>query len=47
MKDENYLQNEDKQKRVKEYEKQIDEMVYKLYDLTKKEIKIIEGKSNK
>lgn len=26
-------------------EKQIDEMVYKLYDLTKEEIKIIEGKS--
>jgi len=28
---------------VKEYERQIDQMVYKLYDLTEEEIKIVEG----
>jgi hypothetical protein len=38
-----YLQNSDKQVQVKEYEKQIDQMVYKLYDLTEEEIKIVEG----
>jgi len=27
---------------VKEFEKQIDQMVYKLYDLTPEEIKIVE-----
>ena len=32
-----------KQAQVKEYEKQIDQMVYKLYGLTKEEIKIVEG----
>jgi len=31
-----------KQEEVKEYEKKIDQMVYKLYGLTKEEIKIIE-----
>ena len=41
-KDEDYLQNEAKQKKVKEYEYQIDKMVYKLYGLTKEEIKIVE-----
>jgi len=40
-----YLQNPDKQARVKEYEKQIDELVYKLYDLTLEEIKIVEESS--
>lgn len=29
--------------KVREYEKQIDELVYKLYDLTNEEIFIIEG----
>lgn len=29
---------------IKEYENQIDIMVYKLYDLTDDEIKIVEGK---
>lgn len=29
---------------IKEYENQIDIMVYKLYDLTADEIKIVEGK---
>jgi len=37
-----YLQNSTKQAQVKEYEKQIDQMVYDLYGLTKEEIKIIE-----
>jgi hypothetical protein len=30
---------------ISDLEKQIDAMVYKLYDLTEEEIKIIEGKS--
>ncbi|MCG2688566.1 BREX-1 system adenine-specific DNA-methyltransferase PglX [Candidatus Parcubacteria bacterium] len=38
-----YLENPTKQVKVKEYEKQIDQMVYKLYGLTKEEIKIIEN----
>ena len=38
-----YLQNPDKQAKVKEYEKQIDQMVYSLYNLTREEIEIIEG----
>jgi len=33
-------------KRVKELEYQIDQMVYKLYDLTPEEIKIVEGKND-
>lgn len=41
---EGYLENEDKKKRVKEYERQIDQIVYKLYGLTNDEIKIVEGK---
>lgn len=39
-----YLENPAKKEEVKEYEKQIDQMVYKLYGLTEEEIKIIEGK---
>ncbi|MDD5689161.1 MAG: Eco57I restriction-modification methylase domain-containing protein [Caldisericia bacterium] len=42
-KDEDYLDNSDKQSRVKEYERQIDLLVYELYGLTEEEIKIIEG----
>ncbi|MCM8811304.1 MAG: hypothetical protein NC917_06640, partial [Candidatus Omnitrophica bacterium] len=38
---EDYLEN--KQKQEKELEKQIDQLVYKLYGLTEEEIKIIEG----
>ena len=38
-----YLQNTDKQAKVKEYERQIDQMVYKLYDLTPEGIAIVEG----
>jgi hypothetical protein len=42
-KDEDYLKNPTKQAKVKEYEKQIDQLVYRLYDLTPEEIKIIEN----
>ena len=38
-----YLQNMDKQAQVKEYENKIDQIVYKLYDLTDDEIKIVEN----
>ena len=40
-----YLQNPAKQAQVKEYEKQIDRMVYELYGLTNEEIKIVEGET--
>ena len=40
-----YQNNETKQAKVKELEKQIDLMVYKLYDLTDEEIKIVEGEN--
>jgi len=43
-KDEDYLSNPDKQAKVKEFEYQIDQMVYELYGLTKEEIAIVEGK---
>ena len=39
-----YLTNHTKQAKVKEYERQIDDMVYKLYDLTIEEIAIVEGR---
>ena len=39
-----YLQNLNKQTQVKGYEKQIDQMVYKLYELTPEEVEIIENK---
>jgi hypothetical protein len=42
-KDDDYLQNSAKQAQVKEYERQIDQMVYELYGLTEEEIKIIEN----
>lgn len=42
-KDEDYLENSSKQEKVKDYERQIDQMVYKLYKLTAEEIKIVEG----
>ncbi|MBI4245239.1 MAG: N-6 DNA methylase [Planctomycetes bacterium] len=42
-KDKNYPTNPQKQTKVKEYEHQIDQMVYKLYGLTEEEIKIVEG----
>lgn len=43
-KTDNYLKDAEKQAKVKEYEKQIDDMVYKLYGLTEEEIKIVESK---
>ncbi len=39
-----YLQNPTKQAQVKEYERQIDRMIYDLYGLTGEEIRIVEGK---
>jgi len=41
-KDEDYLENTAKQAKVREYEKQIDQLVYKLYGLTPEEIKTVE-----
>jgi len=41
------LQNGAKQAKVKEYERQIDQMVYQLYDLTMEEIAIVEGTNKK
>jgi len=38
-----YLENPAKKEELKEYEKQIDQMVYKLYGLTEEEIKIAES----
>lgn len=40
-----YPQNPAKKDQVKEYEKQIDQMVYELYGLTEEEIKIVEGET--
>jgi len=40
-KDNDYLQNPQKQAKVKEYERQIDQMVYKLYGLKEEEISIV------
>ena len=45
-KDDDYLNNPYKQAKVKKLENEIDKLVYKLYELTPKEIKIIE-ESNK
>jgi len=42
-KSDDYLTNPEKQTKVKELEKQIDHLVYKLYDLTNYEIKIVEN----
>ena len=41
--DEDYLANPAKQASVKEYERQIDQMVYELYGLTLEEIAVVEG----
>jgi len=43
-KGEGYFENSTKQSKVKELEAQIDQMVYKLYDLTPEEIAIIENR---
>ena len=37
-----YLEHTEKQAKVRDIERQIDELVYKLYDLTEEEIKIVE-----
>ena len=42
-KDEDYLQNPVKQAQVHNFERQIDQMVYKLYNLTSEEIALVEG----
>lgn len=42
--DDDYFHNPNKQVKVKEYERQIDQLVYKLYELTDEEIAIIENK---
>ena len=42
-----YLQNKTKEAKVKEYENQIDQVVYKLYDLTNEEIEIVENFNKK
>ncbi|MFN4219418.1 MAG: hypothetical protein ACK4GJ_00660, partial [bacterium] len=39
---EDYILNKEKQSKVKELEKEIDKLVYKLYNLTDEEIEIIE-----
>jgi len=41
-KDDDYLENPAKQAKVREYERQIDQLVYELYGLTEDEIKIVE-----
>ena len=43
-KNEDYLENNKKQAKVKALEAEIDRLVYKLYNLTDEEIKIVEGK---
>lgn len=42
-KDDNYSENTAKQAKILDYEKQIDQLVYKLYGLTSEEIKIVEN----
>jgi len=42
-KDDDYLGNSIKKDKVHEYEKQIDQMVYKLYGLTQEEVRVVEG----
>jgi hypothetical protein len=42
-KDEDYFENEAKQAQVKEYEGQINQLVYQLYGLTPEEIAVVEG----
>ncbi|PIZ74519.1 hypothetical protein COY07_00510 [Candidatus Peregrinibacteria bacterium CG_4_10_14_0_2_um_filter_43_11] len=43
--DDGYEKNKEKQAKVREYEKQIDRLVYKLYRLTPEEIAIVENSS--
>lgn len=46
-KSDDYLSNEEKQLKVDEYKKQIDDLVYKLYGLTPQEIVVVENQSGK
>jgi len=46
-KDNDYLENQSKQAQVREYEKQIDQLVYNLYDLTPEEIEIVENSTKR
>ena len=41
-KDDDYLDNPDKQVKVKKLEKEIDQLVYNIYELTPEEIEIVE-----
>lgn len=43
-KGDDYLENLTKQAKVREYENEINQLIYKLYGLTPEEIKIVEGK---
>ena len=43
-KDDDYITNPTKQAKVKEYERQIDQMVYEIYGLTPEEIAVVEGR---
>ena len=45
--DDDFQKNVNKQTKVREYEKQIDQLVYKLYSLTPEEIDIVENSNNK
>ncbi len=45
-KEDGYFESEKKQAKVKEYEHEIDQMVYKLYGLTKEEIGVVENSSS-
>jgi len=44
-KDDDYMQNSIKQQQVKLLERDIDQLVYKLYGLTEEEIRVVEGVS--
>ena len=46
-KDDDYLENHSKQVKVKRLEKEIDGLVYELYDLTPGEIEIVENFNKK
>jgi len=41
-KDDDYIDNPDKKSKVKRLEKEIDLLVYKLYEFTPEEVKIVE-----
>jgi hypothetical protein len=40
----NFETSKEKQQKVKELEKEIDQLVYKLYDFTEEEIRLIESR---